>query len=324
MKRIVWVMMLMVGLSGATMAEEARGYLGVSVRNVEKLDDTGQEDGVFIDSIYAGSGAEAAGLQAEDKIVRLQGVTIRNMGDLSAILDRTAPGEQVELEVLRGNDVGRHVVILGQAPQSTEYNVGRWVVSLDETPRMGIEVETLNAQLANYFEVDAGVLVKEVHDGRPAFVAGLSAGDVVIAVDGQPVGAEDDIRGLLRERQAGDVVDVTVKRRGQTEVYDVVLEESHLVEGGPFKVAIDVDTSAEIHAEYIEVDLAPVVETKGERMTITGNTLTYDDPSPTISAQGSVTLERVEDYEARLRSQIAELEQQLKELRRELAEAGGS
>ena len=67
-----------------------------------------------------------------------------------------------------------------------------------------------------------GVLLKQVHDGGAAQAAGLSAGDVVIALDGLKV----DRAGLQREvrsRRPGTVVKVHAFRRDELRTYDVEL-----------------------------------------------------------------------------------------------------
>ena len=56
----------------------------------------------------------------------------------------------------------------------------------------------LNPQLAEFFGVKDGVLVRSVNPMTPASKAGLKAGDVVIKVNGTPVMSPREITGLVR------------------------------------------------------------------------------------------------------------------------------
>lgn len=62
----------------------------------------------------------------------------------------------------------------------------------------------------------AGAKITSVAAGTPAAAAGLKAGDVVIAVDGQMVDSADSLVANVRERTAGETVKITVIRGGKT------------------------------------------------------------------------------------------------------------
>ncbi|HET9022709.1 MAG TPA: trypsin-like peptidase domain-containing protein [Ornithinibacter sp.] len=62
----------------------------------------------------------------------------------------------------------------------------------------------------------AGAEIVSVGDGTPAAKAGLKAGDVVTAVDGERVESALSLVGQIRERSVGDTVTLTVLRDGGT------------------------------------------------------------------------------------------------------------
>jgi serine protease Do len=67
--------------------------------------------------------------------------------------------------------------------------------------RLGVQIESLSPQLADYFGVkDGGVLVSGVTKDSPAEKAGLKAGDVITAVDGGRVRDYDDLLSGLRNK----------------------------------------------------------------------------------------------------------------------------
>lgn len=93
-------------------------------------------------------------------------------------------------------------------------------------PRLGVQLQSLTDQLAEYFGVGdrGGVLVSAVRDGSPAAAAGLRAGDVVVAFDGEAVDDASDLTRAVRGAEAG-TVSVTVVRRGEERSLEVELPE---------------------------------------------------------------------------------------------------
>jgi putative serine protease PepD len=69
----------------------------------------------------------------------------------------------------------------------------------------------------------AGASIGCVVAGGPADNAGLKAGDVVTAIDGNPVSSADDLTSALGSRLPGDTVTLTVDRSGSTKTISVTL-----------------------------------------------------------------------------------------------------
>jgi putative serine protease PepD len=70
-----------------------------------------------------------------------------------------------------------------------------------------------------------GAVVEEVTPGTPAAQAGLRPGDVVVAIDGDPVGGAESLTAFVRERSVGDEVALTVARSGRGNEVGVTLVE---------------------------------------------------------------------------------------------------
>lgn len=84
------------------------------------------------------------------------------------------------------------------------------------SPRLGVEVEPLNDQLAAFFgAADGGLLVKSVQSGSAAEKAGLKAGDVIVSVDGVKTTDAGDIRDALSKAEGKEAA-VKVLRNGKT------------------------------------------------------------------------------------------------------------
>jgi hypothetical protein len=83
---------------------------------------------------------------------------------------------------------------------------------LGETRAAGAEVVDLRPELAEYFQVDGGVLVVDVPQGTPADMAGINPGDVITHVGNAVVLSIQDLRlGLGR---AAPELSVTLVRKG--------------------------------------------------------------------------------------------------------------
>jgi S1-C subfamily serine protease len=76
----------------------------------------------------------------------------------------------------------------------------------------GAKVIDLRPGLAEYFEVEGGVLVVEVPERTPAAIADIRAGDVITRIDQVVIRSVQDLRlGLSR---AGETIPVTLIRQG--------------------------------------------------------------------------------------------------------------
>ena len=58
-----------------------------------------------------------------------------------------------------------------------------------------------------------------------AALAGIQAGDVIIALDDEPIVTMDDLITAIRLRRVGDTVEVTLRRGGETLVISLTLGE---------------------------------------------------------------------------------------------------
>ena len=84
-------------------------------------------------------------------------------------------------------------------------------------PMLGIEMTPvpLNVQEQQALAPNQGVYVQSIFNGTAAQSMGLRPGDVVLAVNGAPVGSMTDLRNEVALNQVGDPVEVTVQRQGQ-------------------------------------------------------------------------------------------------------------
>jgi serine protease Do len=216
-------------------AQEARDFMVLAGRGAEIGVEVaeGSDAGVVVAEVRPDSPAEKAGMKRSDVIVTFDGERVRSVRQFSRLVQETPPGRTVKATVLRdgkqtdlqitpreGRGVLRGAYIDGDRfrdslPPDLEILRDRlpevWRGGLPFTfdfqgamsgRRLGVDVDPLTDQLAQYFGVKEGVLVRSVTDGSAASRAGLKAGDVITSVDGQPVRSRDDLVRALRD--AGD------------------------------------------------------------------------------------------------------------------------
>ena len=78
--------------------------------------------------------------------------------------------------------------------------------------RLGVRVQDLSEELASYFGVKSGVLVAGVEADAPAAKAGIKAGDVITAVNGQAITEPGELRREVAKVEDGKTADLSVTR----------------------------------------------------------------------------------------------------------------
>ncbi len=236
------------GISGTTLSSEL----------AEILDLPGGTSGAMVIDVTEGSPADRAGLKGSDRQVRMDGaivrvggdiitavdnITVRTMDDLiSYLATKTLPGQDITLQILRDGKEMTVEVTLGSRPNGARSSAPQ----VQPTARggyLGISGLTLFPELASAIDLDRdtrGVLVVVVENGSPADQAGLrggfkpivisgreilSGGDVITAIDDQPVESIQGLREALSQYSPGDEVKLTILRDGKTMDIEVTLGE---------------------------------------------------------------------------------------------------
>jgi S1-C subfamily serine protease len=119
----------------------------------------------------------------------------------------------------------------------------------DEHGFLGISGATITPELAQAFNlpVEEGVLVQQVEEGGPAAAAGIQGattaasvqgqefglgGDIIVAVNGESIASTEDLVEKIEDLHAGETVELTVDREGQTATVSVKLAERPATSAG--------------------------------------------------------------------------------------------
>jgi membrane-associated protease RseP (regulator of RpoE activity) len=102
----------------------------------------------------------------------------------------------------------------GQGPD------GDMIFAFGNHRRIGIGTMGLTKQLADYFGIaDAkGVLVTSVADDSPAAKAGIKAGDIITAIDGEKIEGAGDLARGINKKKDGDVTLTVIRNKNQKTV----------------------------------------------------------------------------------------------------------
>jgi serine protease Do len=202
-------------------------FLGVGVSEIDSVRakdlKLAEERGVEITRVEEDGPAAKGGIKLGDVLLEYNGQRIEGTEQLLRFVRETPPGREVRIGLSRGGQTQILNVRTGSKkvwtakmgePLRVEVpNMEITGISIPDIPKafmiwrssgLGIEGESLEGQLADYFGVKEGVLVRAVTKGSPAEAAGLKAGDVITRVDGTSVSSPKEISNLLsaaRERK---------------------------------------------------------------------------------------------------------------------------
>lgn len=187
----------------------SRAQLGVTVQELnQSLADSfklPQPEGALVASIAPGSAAAKAGLKPGDVILTYNGQPIAASGDLPALVGMARPGERASLEVWRnGKKETLSATLAGTADKVAA------AATPDGAPqgKLGVAVRPLTSEEGNQVHLRGGLVVEEV--GGAAARSGIQQGDIIVAVNGAPVGTAAELQKLVA--QGGKQLAVLVQR----------------------------------------------------------------------------------------------------------------
>jgi S1-C subfamily serine protease len=223
--------------------------IGVTVRDLEEADRSaakGVTGGVVIDEVAADSPAAKAGLRNGDVMVEFDGERVRSARQLTRLVQETPSGRSVTATLIRDGQKTNVTVTPDESGaysfdgaalsrlQDLSFRVSpKLAVPVPPSPpkppaiwrfdellggvnRLGVTLDALSPQLAEYFGTKTGVLVSSVHDNSAAAKAGLKAGDVITTFDGSPVDDPGDVRRRIQNLQDGAEFTINVMRDRKT------------------------------------------------------------------------------------------------------------
>jgi C-terminal processing protease CtpA/Prc len=239
-----------------TTTDDGSGWLGVEIGEVtaEKAKDLklAEARGVEVIDVEPDGPAAKAGLKEQDVITRYDGQVVEGTVQFRRLVRETPSGRNISLAISRNGSTQDISVELGDrssfyqkkmkgkmrdfgnAYAFTEPNFdfhfdtpGVFGEMDGRAPVLGISAEDLSGQLGTYFGAPngTGILVREVRSGTAAEKAGLKAGDVIVKVNGNPVGSLSELRQQLRDKSEEKTVSLGILRKGSEMNVPVTIEK---------------------------------------------------------------------------------------------------
>ena len=207
----------------------ARSWIGVHAQALQELENhfgTERNSGVLVASIDPGSPAEESYLKTGDVILDMDGreVSARFVEELPAFYNRIAthpPGSRISLKVLRGEETYSIDVTtrpLGQLV-GEDYECAEWGFTVKNITRQ--------MQITRQLRDTVGVFVAGVRRIGPAGAGGLNRGDIIVAVNKEPLA---DLPNLIKRydellKDGSEKILLTVRRSGAVRLVVLNLEK---------------------------------------------------------------------------------------------------
>jgi len=195
-----------------------RGWLGVTIQrltpDLAKSFNLPETHGALVTDVTSDSPAAKAGLKSGDVIVEYNGRKVGRSEELPRAVADTPIGHQVPITVIRD---GKWVTLQAQVARLQDREPGATQVASSENKgALGLSVQTVTPEVARDLGLDPpqGVVVRDVRNDSPAAIAGIRPGDVIVAIDRQPVKNVEDMKSVLQKHPAGTPALFLVRREG--------------------------------------------------------------------------------------------------------------
>ena len=218
-----------------------RGWLGVQIQEVTPAiaSSLGLKDpqGALVAVVTPKSAAAKAGLKQGDVVMSFNGNDIKKLRDLSRFVAATQPGSTSNMVVWRDGQQTTLPVTVGEAPENPQK-----VASADQSPQqeehvasseaLGMHFAPLTSETRRELKVGhdvSGVVITGIDNGSLADNLGLSRGDIVQAINQQPVHTPQDAAQKLKAIEDSPHKDalLLLNRHGVTQYVGISVAKEH-------------------------------------------------------------------------------------------------
>jgi serine protease Do len=185
-----------------------RGWLGVQIQEVTpaiaaslglKVD-----QGALVAVVSPDSPGAKAGLKQGDVILAFNGTDVAKLHDLPRLVAATAPGSKADLTVWRNGHQTAVEMTVGEMPENPQVasTTNGEPQNQGHADVMGLHLSALTDEARRELNVGSdvqGVLITHVESGSIADNLGLTRGDIIVAVDQQPMHTPQEAAERLQQ-----------------------------------------------------------------------------------------------------------------------------
>ncbi len=199
-----------------------RGTIGVISQDINPIMSQAlglnRHPGVIIADLLPHGSGEAAGLEANDIVLAVQGREVTEARQVQAEILQHSIGDQVTLDILRnGSEKLQKTVVILERPNSSGGLVDLVNNQSNLVRRLGILALTLDEKVTPLLPPTRrldGVVVAAIPIEFAAFNPGLKTGDIIYSLNKSKVGSLEDLRNALKATKPGDPIAMLVERDG--------------------------------------------------------------------------------------------------------------
>jgi serine protease Do len=156
-----------------------------------------QTQGYYIENVTENSGAETAGIQKGDIIVKIDHQNIYGDAELMGYIYSKQPKDKVQINLLReGKNKTISVVLSQKIPLSTEFK--------------GLELENINTEDKKKFSLDEGIKIKSISNKNLKPYQDELVGNVILNIDNEKISNLKMAEKLFNKKNPNDGIRIEI------------------------------------------------------------------------------------------------------------------
>jgi len=185
-----------------------RGYIGVSFGDlsdpeVAKSLKSDKTNGLYVNSLIPGGGAEQAGLKPGDIITKVEGNPVYESSDLQERVARLQPGDKINITVLRNGSEKNFAVTLKADLPAARSTAAVSKSATELFNKLGASFQPLSAAQKAKFHVNSGIVVTQVRPGGIFDDTEIPVGSVITSINKQPINSVEDMDKVITNLRNG-------------------------------------------------------------------------------------------------------------------------
>lgn len=175
--------------------EVQRALMGVGINDVDartaEIYGLDNVEGVYIETITKGGGADEAGISPGDVIVGINNIPVGNTSELQELVARNRPGDVIKVAYKRENAIFEVEVTLKNVKNTTEIirAIKTKIINIEE---LGAEVTKISEKEKDLLGLQNGLKVVRIAEGRLRN-ARLEEGFIITHIDKIPITSADEL-----------------------------------------------------------------------------------------------------------------------------------